>query len=236
MKLRSITDSIIVNTSTEEEAKEMYNYIVKNFNTKLTFDEIKDGLHSELKELCFRINDNDWGYSNLSWYRSEHMNVISFAEFKKKYTIDEDELDLVKLLKGHESMILYSLIWGECTLHRLCAANNNGSQPLINIKLSNGLTRNITTSGHLSYDLKKIGNPVIWPNEELYIKYPLNAAKAWKEWEDSQKEYYMFVKIEVWDADGCSEEPEETPFRFKSVEERDDCIEEINAVIKKYRK
>ena len=99
---------------------------------------------------------------------------------------EEKELDLCELLKHCEGEKFYSPVWREVELSHLFPANNNGNQPIVQLRLSNGCLRNIASTGHLSWG-ERFGNIVLFPSRELYEQYPFDAKKAWQIWADSQK-------------------------------------------------
>lgn len=144
----------------------------------------------------------------------------------------EKELDLCELLRGHEGETFYSPIWGECDLRQLNIENNNSSQMLINLRLRNNGTRNITASGHLDYGTKPLGSPILWPSKALYEQYPLDPLKAWSEWQEEQKKYGLqisFVGDDGWNG-------VETHLSFNSERDYQKAVTAIKAIIEKYSK
>lgn len=188
------------------------------------------GLHVETA-ICrlFVAFDEIEPYTEPETKPTENMGTKEKEPGEKGNNSENSQLDLSELLKGHEGDTLYSPIWGECDLQEINADNNNGSQPLINLRLRNGCTRNISASGHIDYGSKRIGIPILWPSKALYEQYPLDAKNAWMKWREEQKKFALDVNFRTYDTPDFGE-----VLFFHTPEDRDKCISEIKAIIEKY--
>lgn len=113
--------------------------------------------------------------------------------------METKEMYLLDFLTGHDGEKIYSLLDGEITFkgiefsyEKLC------KKP---IKTSAG---NYNANG--SYSTHSDALCLLFPSKDLYEKYPLNPAKAWKEWQESKKpkrwrakegEEYWFVSCNI---------------------------------------
>lgn len=90
--------------------------------------------------------------------------------------MEDKELNLCEILKGHEGLQIFSLIEGEVAI-RYISLNRDGTS----IQLGYYYRANGTFSG---------GDGtlcLLYPSRKAYLKYPLDARKAWQEWIDGQK-------------------------------------------------
>ncbi len=107
-------------------------------------------------------------------------------DIEEKNGMEEKELNLCELLKGCEGEVLYSPTYGKCTLRAIYASNNRGFQPIISVRLEDGTSRNFASNGKIAWAVSKFAPISLFPYS-LYEKYPLDAKKAWQEWEESRK-------------------------------------------------
>ena len=96
--------------------------------------------------------------------------------------IYEEEINLVELLKGHEEEKFYSPMFGEV---KFIGIVENVCEKLYLVKIkyfeygSYDCEYTIESNGCGS----KGGRCILYPTEELYLKYPLNPYLAWMEWD-----------------------------------------------------
>ena len=74
------------------------------------------------------------------------------------------------------------------------------------------------------------GVPVVYPSRALYEQYPLDPVAAWTEWQELQKQILMSVTLGAM-GDGNTIHKF---YQFRTVANRDKCIQEIKAILKKY--
>ena len=78
---------------------------------------------------------------------------------------------------------------------------------------------------------------ILFPSRALYEQYPLDAAKAWSVWAEEQKKHWVSVTVWIDDIECESDTAIDTDnIYFRTLADRDKCIEEINAIIEKYNK
>ena len=94
---------------------------------------------------------------------------------------EEKELRLDELLKSHIDDTFYCTIFGDVKLSSIGVS-------VLGIAPFDGVEVSITPSGKL-VSTQFLGNvaPVLFPSREAYLKYPLDAKKAWQKWHDEQK-------------------------------------------------
>ena len=90
--------------------------------------------------------------------------------------MEEKELNLCEILKGHEREEFYSPTFGRCRF-------NSASDTLYFESLCAVESFELYLDGSYSTG----GNCIIFPSEALYLKYPLDAKKAWDEWIEAYK-------------------------------------------------
>lgn len=90
--------------------------------------------------------------------------------------MEEKELDLCDILKGHEGEEFFSPIIGDCKLR------NMTNEYIYMTHLNN-----LSYCFHIDGRRENSGLCVLYPSRESYLKYPLDAKKAWMEWLEEQK-------------------------------------------------
>lgn len=99
MKLKEIPQNIAVHTPTEAEAKELlailhetgYGVLPSLKNLKMV-NGYKDD------EICFNIDDVNWGHGTREWYEMKGFTILTFSEFKRMYC--EKDRPQPKFAKG----------------------------------------------------------------------------------------------------------------------------------------
>lgn len=112
-----------------------------------------------------------------------------------------EELDLCKILKGHENELFYSPIFGEVYLNAIFQSQ------LYPISLLAEKGHEIYINRNGFWDNKYTENTIVvlYPSQEAYLKYPFDAKKAWQEWVDEQKPKRWRAKLgcEYWYINEC---------------------------------
>lgn len=148
------------------------------------------------------------------------------TESGEKGNNSENSLNLCELLKGR-CTVFYSPMWGDTDVIQLYDVN------LRIAPCKNHETwLNTDEQGKCDDD----GICMLWPSRALYEQYPLNAAKAWNEWQKEQKTYDMHIQIDTTESDCFGEFELCETLHFRTLSDRDKCIEEIKSVIEKYSK
>lgn len=88
----------------------------------------------------------------------------------------KEEFNLCEILKGHEGMKMFSTMIGECIF---VGIDEDDKEMPIEVR------RNVTSSEWYNKDGRwyKGGEIALYPSRELYLKYPLDAPRAWMEWQ-----------------------------------------------------
>ncbi len=138
--------------------------------------------------------------------------------------METKKLNLAELLKGYEGDVFYSPIVGDCTLKAITdyiyvAVNDHPSYCFF-----------------LDGRREKSGAVVFFPSRALYEQYPLDPYTAWMKWKEEQKKPFICIHWGEVDANGDEEEDYTGNIYFRTPADRDQCIEEIKAVIEKYSK
>lgn len=266
MKLKQINTEIAVHTPTEEEAKELLAILHENGYKWYCGDSlIKQNYWYEHKhESAYSIKSNkSIGFSSCSGYKVMGVKILSLAEFVVEYVdiksiCDEiivaltklqndmryawkpqptedmetsgetgknskkSQLNLCELLQGHEKSFFVSQCYGQIEL--------------IEIKDKKLIIQDMGAQKHtLASDgtHSPCGNScIIFPSRELYEQYPLDPLKAWSVWEEEQKQILMSVTLgEMGDGRTMHR-----IYQFRTLADRDKCIQEIKAIIEKYNK
>ena len=91
--------------------------------------------------------------------------------------MEEKELNLCEILKGYEGDIFYSPAYGDVALNFI-------TDTVL------GFSAEFSTDekGRIRFN-KEIHSPecMLYPSRDLYLKYPLDAKKAWGEWIEANK-------------------------------------------------
>ena len=132
--------------------------------------------------------------------------------------METKDLNLCELLKGHEGETFFSLLIGECVLSEITTPTD--TYP---IKLEHS---DYSSDGRF----ESTGVPVVYPTRALYEQYPLDPVAAWTEWQELQKQILMSVTLGAM-GDGNTIHKF---YQFRTVANRDKCIQEIKAILKKY--
>lgn len=136
-----------------------------------------------------------------------------------------NELDLAQLLKGHEGESIFLTTMGEVLVEKV-----SEEHLFFRLRATEPGWR-LNATGKMSEN----GVVIAYPSRTLYEQYPLDPLKAWSEWQEGQE-----IKCRIWlsiETKGESRiavnglEP-----IFRSLSDRDKCIEEIKAIIEKYSK
>ena len=143
-------------------------------------------------------------------------------ESGEKGNNSENSLNLCEILRGHEGEKFFSPCYGNVTLSEL------RSDKIIITADVNGKKHTLRPDGtHISGSVMSCVN--LLPSVGLYQQYPLDAAKAWSEWQKEQKKYALDVNLRTYDSSDFGE-----LLHFRTSSDRDKCIEEIKSVIEKY--
>lgn len=140
-------------------------------------------------------------------------------------------MNLSKILKGHEGKTFYSLTNGDVIYEGVQEDEFGDSELLFRVP-EYGLSVTTFISGRVS---EQGGVVVIYPSEELYKRYPLNASEAWAEWILSQSEEHYKLSVHMYISDIeldsiCDRIHEEQ--NFTSKEQVREAVDKIRKCIK----
>lgn len=128
-----------------------------------------------------KLEPSSYGLALLPTYINER-NLEPYTELTQTNdNMEEKELRLDELLKDHIGTTFYCTIFGDVKLSSI-------DDFVVGILPSDGVEVGITPSGKL-VSTQYLGDvaPVLYPSREAYLKYPLDARKAWMEWQEEQK-------------------------------------------------
>lgn len=135
------------------------------------------------------------------------------------------ELDLCKILKGHENELFYSPIFGKVYLNAILTQGQPYPINLITEK-----EKEIYVNCNGFWDNKHTENTitVLYPSQKAYLKYPFDAKKAWQEWIDEQ--YNLEIKYQIigGNQSTCGQL---CTFKFTSAEEARKAIETVKTIL-----
>ena len=185
------------------------------------------------------------GHSSL-FVRDELSILEPYTEPETKPTEDmeTEELNLVELLKGHEGETFFAPICGTDielkSVHNTFIVfyldNDNGSTIECDDK-GHQQIGTVDDDGKFSTITYPNGACMVYPSRVLYEQYPLDAARAWYEWQEEQKKHWLSLTAWIDDLECESDTAIDTDkIYFRTASDRDKCIEEIKQIIKKYSK
>ncbi|WP_301345910.1 MULTISPECIES: hypothetical protein [Muribaculaceae] len=136
---------------------------------------------------------------------------------------DTKELNLCELLRGHEGKTFFSLAHGDVILDHVSPTIDS----CIAVKMGNGDAVRFYRNGRWLRD----GIVALFPSRALYEQYPLDPYTAWMKWQEEQQLRILRIILTAPDL-----ERDYIKVDFRTPADRDKCIEEIKAVIRKYAK
>lgn len=110
----------------------------------------------------------DKEYRNLSQETANYDNM------------EDKELNLIKILEGHDDELFYSPVWGDTYIAQL---RESSIHIIPRDEEHEGEFYFVDSCGRVS----KGCFCILYPSREAYLKYPLDAKKAWQEWQEGQK-------------------------------------------------
>lgn len=141
----------------------------------------------------------------------------------------ENSLNLCKMLKDHVGEYFYSPYLGNCKLDEIKPDEDHNQ---IWLRTDNGVwVVALPSCGH-----EPDGAVMLFPSRALYEQYPLDAARAWSEWQKEQKKPFICIHWGEIDCNGDEEEDYIGNIYFRTPSDHSKCIEEIKSVIEKYSK
>lgn len=153
------------------------------------------------------------------------------------------ELNLCELLQGHEGETFFSPICGvEIEFKKLFGSylsfyldKENGCAIECDAK-GNQMIGTLDDVGKFQTVTYPHGSCMVYPSKNLYEQYPLDPYTAWVEWKNEQKKPFICIHWGEVDANGDEEDDYTGNIYFRTLSDRDKCIEEIKAVINKNSK
>lgn len=150
------------------------------------------------------------------------------------------ELNLCKLLQGHEGEELFSLAYGVVVLEEIRRGTQRGDSPdflCVRATTFDSGTIIVNPNGKL----RNAGVVDLVPSRALYEQYPLEPLKAWMKWKEEQTIYHIRIQFQPYDERGemkCGNMStlHFDDLKFRTLADRDKCISEIKAIIEKYSK
>lgn len=177
---------------------------------------------------CYELLEHSGKYieSDLEPYTEPETKPTAKETKESKETFASEELNICELLKGHEGQSFYSPCYGDVDL----------------IEVHNDKIIISTVANDKKHTLGKRGKHyagfaecmcMLFPSRTLYEQYPLNPHTAWLKWQEEQKRYLLrFVCCRG------NDEPitEFEDVYFRNRVDREQAIEELQAIIEKYSK
>ena len=115
---------------------------------------------------------------------TQNLSLSDKQPTERKETMEEKELNLAELLKGCEGEEFFSISVGKVTFKAIYDYDDTHKVRTIR-KDAVGNEYNINF--HSDGRRNKAGLQDLYPSEDLLIKYPLDAKKAWDEWASERK-------------------------------------------------
>ena len=183
-----------------------------------SFEEIEEYIRETMLKPYTEENEkNCKEIQNLSLsdeQTTENKENMEEKEFGKEDNFPTKELNLCELLKGYEGEgdVFYSPICGECEY----------KESIDGLELMRFEANRENVDGgyqSLAFDFEgkhgEHGTCMLYPSRDLYLKYPLDAYKAWQEWAEARKpkRWYPQHGEEVWYLD-LSMKPKKTYSRI----------------------
>lgn len=160
------------------------------------------------------------------------MDIIDEAKEKQKGEIgnnsENSQLDLCELIGDRDGIKVYCSICGEVTLQAWYRGKN--TKPFIFAQTDKSIVVRTFANGKAYAG----GECVIFPSRALYEQYPLDPYTAWMEWKNEQKKPFICIHWGEVDANGDEEDDYTGNIYFRTISDRDKCIEEIRTTLKKY--
>lgn len=194
-------------------------------------------------------------FGGYCWTNCDESELEAYSSYPLRVAVDYKaigypKLNLCRILESHIGETFYSQIWGDVVLEGICLENNNGSQPLLRIRVlaAEHHFRNLTADGYLSYG-ERFGNIVLWPSKESYVTYhdyPLTAWMKWygehqpKRWRAEKGEYFYYIvgngetSYRVDNHDDESDAYYRGYNYFQTVEEANKALDAMNGFFKKH--
>lgn len=89
-----------------------------------------------------------------------------------------EDFNLCSILKNYTTHIFYSAVYGRIQLWHV-------GESMLSFRTSSGLNIYFKPDG--TPTMTEGQRPTVYPSMELYVKYPLDAEEAWREWEETKK-------------------------------------------------
>lgn len=163
---------------------------------------------------------------------AKYLKLYTEAVIKVETSVEAKQLNLCELLKGYEGQSFYSPCYGDVDL----------------IEVQNDRIIISAVANDKKHTLGKRGKHyagfaecmcMLFPSRALYEQYPLDPYKAWSVWQEEQTIYHIRIEFQPYDERGEMKCGNMGTLHFNDLKlrtpaDRDKCIEEIKAILKKY--
>ena len=164
---------------------------------------------------------------------TQNLSLPDEQSTENKEPMEEKELNLCELLKGCEGEEFFSISVGKVMFKAIYDYDDTHKIRTVR-KDAVGNEHNVNF--HSDGRRNNAGLQDLYPSEDLLRKYPLNAAMAWSEWEESRKQTqkcHIHVDIVIDKADE-SFEGIGMDFEFESEEEAQQASEVVKEALVKF--
>lgn len=145
---------------------------------------------------------------------------------------ENSQLDLSKLLKGHEGEAIFLTTMGNVFIESISE---------INIRFKPQETAKDSYLLKASGKMNEHGLVIAFPSLHLYEQYPLDPYTAWMKWQEKQTIFHIRIEFQPYEERGEMKCGNMGTLHFDDLKlrtpaDRDKCISEIKAIIEKYSK
>lgn len=148
--------------------------LVKTSDKACTDFTIKDCLPDDLSE---KLSDVKRDLSEPTQNNTKENENTFVSEIQTNDNMEDKELKLKEILSNHIHENFYIPACGLVVLARI----DDDARPLHFQRGS--LVSHLYSDGRAYEE----GEPILYPSREAYLKYPLDARKAWMDWQEEQK-------------------------------------------------
>ena len=154
---------------------------------------------------------------------AKYLKLYTETEINEETTVEAKQLNLCELLKGCEGQSFYSPCYGDVDLIEVL------NDRIIISSVANDKKHTLGKRGKHYAGFAEC-MCMLFPSRALYEQYPLDPIVAWTEWQELQTQILMSVTLGAM-GDGNTIHKF---YQFRTAANRDKCIQEIKAILKKY--
>ena len=154
---------------------------------------------------------------------AKYLKLYTETEINEETTVEAKQLNLCELVKGCEGQSFYSPCYGDVDLIEVL------NDRIIISSVANDKKHTLGKRGKHYAGFAEC-MCMLFPSRALYEQYPLDPIAAWTEWQELQTQILMSVTLGAM-GDGNTIHKF---YQFRTAANRDKCIQEIKAILKKY--